>query len=312
MASGWLAAKAGEARRPPVEPWSLAAYGVALGVWLLVALGFAITRFDSDGSLTRFHVQVAALVLPAMGLRYLSFPRLATAIEAMAVKMTISAGFAFASVILAATNRPLVDAMLHRWDLAIGFDWRTAMAMLQPHGGAIAALHWIYATLPYQMFLLVPLAAFFGQERRIWVFVAAWGLCLFATMALFPFFPAVGPIVHFDHYLAGIPPKNEHMDVFTGARDGSLSLLGAGTVRGMVTFPSFHAAGAVLLGWLALRLPWARLVAVPLNAAMVVSAIPIGGHYLVDILAGVALAVAAIVLAARLTDAGARLVRRRS
>ena len=176
MASGWLAAKAGEARRPPVEPWSLAAYGVALGVWLLVALGFAITRFDSDGSLTRFHVQVAALVLPAMGLRYLSFPRLATAIEAMAVKMTISAGFAFASVILAATNRPLVDAMLHRWDLAIGFDWRTAMAMLQPHGGAIAALHWIYATLPYQMFLVVPLAAFFGQERRIWVFVAAWGL----------------------------------------------------------------------------------------------------------------------------------------
>ena len=100
----------------------------------------SITRFDSDGSLTRFHVQVAALVLPAMGLRYLSFPRLATAIEAMAVKMTISAGFAFASVILAATNRPLVDAMLHRWDLAIGFDWRTAMAMLASANEAVATV----------------------------------------------------------------------------------------------------------------------------------------------------------------------------
>ena len=125
MASGWLAAKAGETRRPPVEPWSLAAYGVALGVWLLVALGFAITRFDSDGSLTRFHVQVAALVLPAMGLRYLSFPRLATAIEATRVALSEMYG----------TNQPIMEQYFNFWARLLRGDLGEAVLQLKRQPG---------------------------------------------------------------------------------------------------------------------------------------------------------------------------------
>jgi membrane-associated phospholipid phosphatase len=68
-------------------------------------------------------------------------------------------------------------------------------------------------------------------------------------------------------------------------------------LNGVVTFPSFHAAAAILLGWGFWALRWIRWPAVALNIAMFLAAVPIGGHYVADILAGAAAAVLAIKVA---------------
>lgn len=64
-----------------------------------------------------------------------------------------------------------------------------------------------------------------------------------------------------------------------------------------VTFPSFHAGAAPLLGWGFWPVARLRWPLVTLNVVMAASAIPIGGHYVVDIIAGVMVAAAGIAVA---------------
>ena len=66
---------------------------------------------------------------------------------------------------------------------------------------------------------------------------------------------------------------------------------------GYVTFPSFHAAAACLFAWSAWQVRWLRWPGFALNLLMAISTIPAGGHYLVDVFGGVAVALAAVWLA---------------
>ena len=82
-------------------------------------------------------------------------------------------------------------------------------------------------------------------------------------------------------------------------RDGALRHLDLLGLGGIVTFPSFHAASAVLYAWALWPVRWMRPIVVLAFTAML-AATPInGGHYLIDIIAGIAIAVLAIVAARR-------------
>ena len=82
-----------------------------------------------------------------------------------------------------------------------------------------------------------------------------------------------------------------------------LELLGLG---GIVTFPSFHAASAVLFGWALWAVRWLRPLALLINGAMLAATPLNGGHYFIDLIAGVAIAVLAIVAARRVGQIIAR------
>ena len=66
--------------------------------------------------------------------------------------------------------------------------------------------------------------------------------------------------------------------------------------QGLISMPSLHAAYAVLLVYAARHLRWLFPVSTVWNIAMIYSAIPFGAHYLVDIIAGLALAAASIAI----------------
>ncbi len=78
---------------------------------------------------------------------------------------------------------------------------------------------------------------------------------------------------------------------------GVFRTLNYGSLNGIIAMPSFHAASAVLLAWGYGGVKWLRWPFLALNIVMLVSAVPIGGHYLVDIVAGVAVACLSILLA---------------
>jgi membrane-associated phospholipid phosphatase len=63
---------------------------------------------------------------------------------------------------------------------------------------------------------------------------------------------------------------------------------------GIVTFPSMHAAIAVIYIYCARHRLWALLVLAPWNLMMLASTPTVGGHYLVDVIAGIAIALASI------------------
>lgn len=82
-------------------------------------------------------------------------------------------------------------------------------------------------------------------------------------------------------------------------RDGRFHTLGPEAMIGLVSIPSFHACAAALLGWAFWQMKMLRWPFAALNLAMLVSAVPVGGHYVSDVAAGVALAFVAIALSRR-------------
>ena len=74
-------------------------------------------------------------------------------------------------------------------------------------------------------------------------------------------------------------------------------------LSGIVTFPSFHAASAVLYAWALWAVRWMRPVALLANGAMLAATPLNGGHYFVDVIAGMAIAALAIVAARRVGQA---------
>lgn len=85
-------------------------------------------------------------------------------------------------------------------------------------------------------------------------------------------------------------------------RAGSLHALALPRLVGVLTFPSFHAVSAILYMWAFWPLAWFRPVTVAWNIAMIVATPMGGGHYFVDILAGILVAVLAILAALAISN----------
>jgi membrane-associated phospholipid phosphatase len=94
-------------------------------------------------------------------------------------------------------------------------------------------------------------------------------------------------------------------------RDGSLRVLDLPELGGIVTFPSFHAAAAAIYVWALWPVRFARWLGLLSNSAMLVATPIGGGHFLADVIAGIAVVVLSIVganwIAERLASEAQRL-----
>jgi membrane-associated phospholipid phosphatase len=87
-----------------------------------------------------------------------------------------------------------------------------------------------------------------------------------------------------------------HIEHYHGLRNGSYRLIELGQMQGLVTFPSFHTCFAITLAWCFRDFRWLFPIAIVVCGAVLVSMLTEGGHYLVDVLAGIVIAIACIVL----------------
>jgi PAP2 superfamily len=246
---------------------------------------------------TDFRFDVAVLGVPLGSLAILAVcgihlrcnagkPRLGSAVQGYALFMAISVAAPLCAVIVASTGLPLIDAELAHLDRALffGFERRWVVDAIVTRPIAFEAAKFVYHSLIWQPALL--LAVLFANDPpRAWTLLLAWAMTLATIVAIFPFVPAAGEPPYFLDFI----------DTFTGARDGSLRVLGREALTGIITFPSFHAAAGVLLAW---GFASSRRLRVPfgvLNAVMIASAL-IAGHYLIDLFAGAIVAGVSIVL----------------
>jgi hypothetical protein len=107
----------------------------------------------------------------------------------------------------------------------------------------------IYLYMLPQLALVPAVLIFSARIERLQRFVAAYGIALFATVAIFVFMPAVGAFVYFDltpAQYAALPN-----DVYTPARtldalrSGTMKTINLSNLEGLIAFPSFHTAAAV-------------------------------------------------------------------
>lgn len=222
-----------------------------------------------------------------------------------AIAQMIVAGFSVSalSALTAMWNRPFIDTPLIAFDTAIGFDW-----LAYVH--AVAANYWLMFTLTasYQSFglqIILLLCIVFAKRhsahgQRFAIAFLVSGLLTTLGAGLWP---AEGAWVRYDS--SDIFPEmaravaGSNASLLHKLREHSIHELYF-PMEGLIWFPSFHSACAVLLLYLSLALPWGRWFFVPLNIAMLFATPVLGGHYLADTLAGIAVALIGIACAKRL------------
>jgi PAP2 superfamily len=204
--------------------------------------------------------------------------------------------------VAAAAHFPMRDADLFAIDRALGLDWRAYVDFVDAHPALAAALHCGYAMIRWPIFAIPIALAVVARFDRLQEFTLAFGLALIATTVASAFVPAIGAFHHLGLDPADFPHLNplgylDELRVLPPVREGALRALDLFGLTGVVTFPSFHAASALLYGWALWPARWMRPVAIAANGLMLASTPIDGGHYFIDVLAGIAVALAAIAAA---------------
>lgn len=228
-------------------------------------------------------------------------PRLASGLENTAQLIAFAAVGAPLSYLAAATDLPLIDHAFDAIDRALGLDWMALLGVMNAHPALYAVMRPVYLSLTLQMTLVTLCLAFSGRLIGLRVYLIAFMLSALATIALSAVLPAAGVWPHYaltqaasPHVMPAVSPS---WPVFDGLRDGSFRALVAVGSEGIITFPSLHAALAVILIVALWPVPVLRWLILALNLLML-AATPIdGSHYFVDVFAGVIVAALSVVAA---------------
>lgn len=190
-------------------------------------------------------------------------------------------------------HMPLRDASFAHIDRLLGVSVPGIMACT--HG------HWIGLVLAQSYYLLTPLLlgaifipALTGRVRHAKEFVVANVIAFAIAVPAFSVLPAVGPW-NFYGFSPGLNQQLCESQLLALRLPGTYSFLSQGA--GLLCFPSFHVAWAVLCaaalwGFKPLRIPVAILC-----IAIILSTLTTGWHYFVDVLGGLVLAVICLLLA---------------
>ena len=280
--------------------WATLAFGVVV---LTVACLYAGTRFALWSDVATLVAVCAAVYAVVVVLVARRMVMLAVVAESYVVLAAIAFVAPLVSYMFAATALPLADARLIEIDRAVGFSWLAVVEWFRNYPTLTFVMCCAYASIKFQPVLLMLALAMQGPEK-VRVMTSATALTLAITVAIFPFLPALGGYLHYGLPQSAFPAVEvptawAHFEVLGRAREGLVAVLDRSSIDGIITFPSFHASTAIIYGYFWWQVPYVRYPAAVLNAAMLVSTVPIGGHYLVDVVAGSALAAGCIWAMAR-------------
>ncbi len=290
---------------PIVQAYELPALLVGMAITLVIAIGLTTGIVDCNAAqMAGIFFDIAVIWVGGAAIAIFGMTRLGHFAWLAAVFILLLVSTAWASDVLALVSLPYADAMFATADARLfgGFDWPTMAAAVRPHTNALTVLSYAYASLDWQPILLLTMLCWFHEYKFAWCFLVAWAIALAFCLMVFPFLPAVGGYVHFNIHPEAMPGVEvmsawKYPVLLEKLHSGVFRTLNYGSLNGIIAMPSFHAASAVLLAWGYGGVKWLRWPFLALNIVMLVSAVPIGGHYLVDIVAGVAVACLSILLA---------------
>ena len=233
--------------------------------------------------------------------------KLSASCVALTQALVFSAAGSILSYLLARNGGAFWDATLYSWDRALGLDWLGYVRFVDAHDWLVLPFRLAYASLIPQIIVVILALGFSGRLDRLRAFILASIASGIAAILLSPLFPAISNYVHLGLTAADFRHVNPyagyvHLHDLTALRSGEMTVLSLPKMQGIITFPSYHACLATLTLWAFWNsgLGWLRWSGAAV-ALTTIAATPVdGGHYFVDVIAGVAIAFASIVAARRL------------
>ena len=224
--------------------------------------------------------------------------------------MLFAIPFSIASVILSylavTTNLPLVDTHLAAFDQALGFNWLGLMDFANYHTTFGHLTSTIYRTTFAELALIVLFLGLTKRAKAMRELIDVYWITLLLMILFSVFFPAVGPFAHYTPSLDRFPVVQPTAGMvflpdYLALRAGTFHTFNFGAMQGIIEFPSFHAALALMMTWALRQTPRLLIVGCIYNGLMLFATLTEGGHYLSDVIVGSLIVCATIVLRHRLT-----------
>ena len=280
--------------------------------WLII--GCVAVALVVSLALTGFSIKPASLLLPvAMAGVYLAAafynahrgekrdPLVIFTLGSTGQVVVLSMLMGPLTYVAASADLPFQDTTLGALDRALGFNWPAYIGFMSSNDTMISGAIFAYSMIRWPVFGIPVALGFAGRFRRLQEFTLALALSLIATTVISALVPAIGiydeRAISGSHAIFQSPAYLAQLHDLPAVRNGMLRDLDLMKLAGIVTFPSFHATSAVVFFWALWSVWWMRPIAVVTMGAMLLVTPFVGGHYIVDIIAGIALGIVAIVAA---------------
>ncbi|TCR91567.1 phosphatase PAP2 family protein [Rhizobium sp. BK376] len=286
-------------------------------LWSLVALAYAIAfplawsvgmRIDYDDFTGKLLATLGFLAIVGGWCGYRRMLRLRVMVETICAGLLLSLPgmmFVYLSMRL---DMPLADHFLAAIDRGLGVDWPSMIGFVDRHALLARILMLAYTSFSFQLLTVPYLLSIFGRTTRAYRMVFAYGAMIFISAVFASAFPAFGTVATYPLDASKLQNLNPYfwsdfVPQLHAIREDPNFIFRLTETKGILTFPSGHAAVAAICAWAMWDLKPLRYPALLLNVLMAVSAFTIANHYVIDVFAGFGVAAICIGLACFLTKA---------
>ncbi len=197
------------------------------------------------------------------------------------------------------TNLPMADDRLMEWDVALGFDWLAYSKWLTASPLITQILFFAYNQITFTgLAALAVMLIILNDRKRAFEIIYLVVVTAIVCIVVATVFPAKATMA-----LLGDQELLSRLQIGTGVLhvEQLMALRGNGPIfmmpedmQGLVSFPSFHTCMALIIAWCSRGRWYTATIGTVIGAAIIAGTPIFGGHYLVDILGGMAITAAAI------------------
>jgi hypothetical protein len=239
-------------------------------------------------SLVRLPLAVAALAALAVVYRTRA-SRLAELAGVAQVTVLWSFAAGLLSYLVVTLRAPLQDATYDAIDRSLGLNWLVTYEWVRSHPWVDAILQMAYDSLGLAVIVGMIAMTLVGRVTIVREFQWAVIQSLLIIIPFSALFPAKGPWVYYD-----LPIKAPWIADVMALRAGEMHFVDYRDITGIIVCPSFHVCLALLFVYAArFSRPWFAFSAI--WSGLIILSTPVAGsHYLIDVIAGAAVAAVAI------------------
>ena len=189
---------------------------------------------------------------------------------------------------------PEADPWLSAADAALGVDVPAIRAWTASHPALVPVLTLAYYSLLPQFMLPIVVLGFLREREPLWEYVFHFHVCLTVTLVGVALWPAACAFTYygFDSLL----DQTRFINHFAALRAGTFGDVRFDDIEGLISFPSFHVAGGLMVTWaFRHRRGWFAAIAA-VNVLLIAATVLTGAHYGIDVLASLALFAGSVVL----------------
>jgi uncharacterized membrane protein (DUF485 family) len=238
-------------------------------------------------------VFIVVAVAVVAGLYRSRYPKFSRSIQSLTQNIIVIQLLLIFVYLCSSTDFPFWDTEFAAADAAIRFDWVKWHDLIASSEIARNSIGCLYVIVYFGQILFAQFVLPFLNARRNTEYVVCLSAIIMISSVIAMLMPAVGPNVHFDRadpalHSGIVNFYNTYMEL----RHSSARVLDYGQLNsGLMVFPSFHAASTILC-CNAFRGCRPQLFMIPVvSSVLMLFTVPYaGGHYLVDVFAGLVLA----------------------